>query len=42
MIHIAICDDEPCMSDALRQMVSAFFCGKNIDTMITQYTSGEQ
>jgi DNA-binding LytR/AlgR family response regulator len=30
------------MSDALRQMVSAFFCGKNIDTMITQYTSGEQ
>ncbi len=42
MIHIAICDDEPCMSDALRQMASAFFCGKNIDTMITQYTSGEQ
>lgn len=42
MIHIAICDDEPCMSDALRQMVSAFFCRKNIDTMITQYTSGEQ
>ncbi len=42
MIHIAICDDEPCMSDALRQMVSAFFRGKNIDTMITQYTSGEQ
>lgn len=42
MIHIAICDDEPHMSDALREMVSVFFRGKNRDIMISQFTSGEQ
>lgn len=42
MIHIAICDDEPYMSDALRRMVSKFFRGKNIDIMISQFTGGEQ
>lgn len=42
MIHIAICDDEPHMSDALREMVSVFFRGKNRDIMISQFSSGEQ
>ena len=42
MIHIAICDDEPHMSDALREMAAEFFRGKNRDVMISQFTSGEQ
>lgn len=42
MIHIAICDDEPHMSDALREMAAEFFRGKNRDIMISQFTSGEQ
>lgn len=42
MIHIAICDDELHMSDALREMVSVFFRGKNRDIMISQFSSGEQ
>ncbi len=42
MIHIAICDDEPYMSDGLRQMTSEFFRTKNMDIMISQFTSGEQ
>lgn len=42
MIHIAICDDEPHMADALREMAAEFFRGKNRDIMISQFTSGEQ
>ena len=42
MIHIAICVDEPHMSDALREMAAEFFRGKNRDVMISQFTSGEQ
>lgn len=42
MIHIAICDDEPHMSNALREMAAEFFRGKYRDVMISQFTSGEQ
>jgi len=42
MLHIAICDDEKYMSDQIRMMTSAFFCRKNMDIVISQFSSGEE
>ncbi|MEY8237263.1 LytTR family DNA-binding domain-containing protein [Lachnospiraceae bacterium 66-29] len=42
MIHIAICDDETCMSDTIRKMVSDFFGMKNTEITIVQFSSGEE
>lgn len=42
MIHIAICDDEKYMSDHIRTMVLDFFRGKNMETVIHQFPSGEE
>lgn len=42
MIHIAICDDEKYMSDHIRTMVLDFFRGKNMETVIHQFSSGEE
>ncbi len=42
MLHIAICDDEKYMSDQIKAMVSDFFCGKNIDIAISQFSSGKE
>jgi len=40
MLHIAICDDEKYMSDKMKRMVSDFFCRKNMDIVISQFSSG--
>lgn len=42
MIHIAVCDDETYTSDQIRSFVSGFFREKNIETMIRQFTGGEE
>lgn len=42
MIHIAICDDEKNMSDAIRTMVSDFFRAKNMEAVIVQFSNGEE
>ncbi len=42
MIRAAICDDEKYMSDHIRAMVSDFFRGKNMETAILQFSSGEE
>ncbi len=42
MVHIAICDDEKYMSDKIKRMVSDFFCRKNIDIAISQFSSGKE
>ena len=42
MIHIAVCDDEKNMSDQIRAMVSDFFRGKNAETVILQFSCGEE
>ncbi len=42
MLHIAICDDEKYMSDKIRMMASDFFCRKNMDIVISQFSSGEE
>ncbi len=42
MLHIAICDDEKYMSDKIKRMVSDFFCRKNIDIAISQFSSGKE
>lgn len=42
MIRIAICDDEKYMSDHIRTMVLDFFRGKNMETVIHQFSSGEE
>ena len=42
MLHIAVCDDEKYMADKIRMMVSDFFGGKNMDVVISQFSSGEE
>lgn len=42
MIRIAICDDEKTMSDNIKTMVSDFFCGKNMQIAIVQFSCGEE
>lgn len=42
MIHIAICDDEKCMSETMGRMVSDFFGRKNIEVVISQFSSGKE
>ncbi len=41
MIRIAICDDEKTMSDNIKSMVTHFFRSKNTDTVIVQFSCGE-
>ncbi len=42
MIRIAVCDDEKGISDRIRTMISDFFCRKNMETIILQFSSGEE
>lgn len=42
MLHIAICDDEPYISDKIRTMVSDFFHRKNLEIAVTQFSNGEE
>lgn len=42
MICVAICDDEKYMSDIIEKMVSDFFHRKNMDVVITRFSSGEE
>ncbi len=42
MLHIAICDDEKYMSDKIKRMASDFFGRKNMDIIISQFSSGEE
>lgn len=42
MLCIAICDDEKYMSDKIRAMVSDFFRRKNMDIVISQFSSGKE
>lgn len=42
MILIAICDDEKYMSDSIRAMAAEFFRGKNTETVILQFSCGEE
>ena len=37
-----ICDDENYMSDIIEKMVSDFFHRKNMDVVITRFSSGEE
>ena len=41
MIRIAICEDEKTMSDNIKSMVTHFFRSKNTDTVIVQFSCGE-
>ncbi len=42
MLHIAICDDEKYMSDKIKMMVSDYFCEKNMDIVILQFSNGKE
>ena len=42
MIHIAVCDDEKYMSDAIRTMAYDFFRRKNMETVIWQFSGGKE
>lgn len=42
MLHIAICDDEPNISEKIKAMVSDFFRRKNLEIIITQFSNGEE
>ena len=42
MLRIAICDDEKYMSDKIKMMVSDYFREKNMDIVISQFSSGEE
>ncbi len=42
MIHIAICDDERCMSDHIKALVSDFFRKKNREITIKSFSCGEE
>lgn len=42
MIHIAICDDEKYMFDKISTMVSDFFAEKNMEIVISQFSSGKE
>lgn len=42
MINIAICDDEPYMSEKIKELATAFFQKKNIDTAVCTFSSGRE
>lgn len=42
MIHIAVCDDEKCMSEKIEKLAKDFFRKKNTDILVVQYSSGEK
>ncbi len=42
MIHIAICDDEKCISDKISGLVKRFFDRKNLEITVRQFMSGEE
>ena len=42
MIHIAICDDEKFMLDQISKMVFDFFHGKNMEIVISRFSSGRE
>ena len=42
MIRIAVCDDEKYMSDMIRMMVFDFFHRKSMETVILQFSCGEE
>lgn len=42
MLRIAICDDEKYMSDKIKMLVSDFFCWKNMDIVISQFSNGKE
>lgn len=42
MINIVICDDEPYMSDKIKELATAFFQKKNIETAVCQFSSGRE
>ena len=41
MIHIAICDDEKCMTEKIEKMTVDFFKKKNTEISVVAYSSGE-
>ncbi len=42
MIHIAVSDDEKCMSEKIEKMAEVFFRKKNTDISVAEYSSGEE
>ncbi len=42
VIRIGVCDDEKYMSDRIRAMLTGFFCRKNMEVAILQFSSGEE
>ena len=42
MINIAICDDEAYMSEKIKELATAFFQKKNIDTAVCTFSSGRE
>lgn len=42
MINIVICDDEPHMSDKIKELATAFFQKKNIEAAVCQFSSGRE
>ena len=42
VINIAICDDEPYMSEKIKELATAFFQKKNIDTAVCTFSSGRE
>ena len=42
MIHIAVCDDEPYMSEQIKALVSEFFRKKNREICLRTFAGGEE
>lgn len=42
MICIAICDDEKYICNTIQTMLSNFFCKKNMEITIQQFSSGTE
>lgn len=42
MINIAICDDEKVMLKRIKELVSDFFCSKNMEIRIFMFSSGKE
>ncbi len=42
MINIAVCDDEKCMSEKIKELAKDFFRKKNTDISVAEYSSGEE
>ena len=42
MIHIAVCDDEPYMSEQIKALVSEFFRKKNREISLRMFAGGEE